>query len=182
MRSKTLTIEGYELLYRHTIYEDGRVFNEDTGRWVQGTRISKANRYKMLHLSLKGPSRYRHGKWSYPSKFFKLHRVMAENFLPPPGEGESEVNHKDGNRANNAAWNLEWCTHSHNMREAYRIGIKTNKGEKGPNARLCTQQVLTIREMASKGFTDRQIVDILKLPVTPNGVKAVRLRVSWGHV
>lgn len=138
MRSKPLEIAGYALLYPHTIFEDGRLFNEHTKRWVKGTTVTKLNRYSHFHLSLKGEPRKKHGKWQYPSKFFKAHRVVAENFLEPPQPGQTEVNHKDGNRRNNAAWNLEWCSHQHNMLEAYRIGIKTNRGEKGPNHRLKT--------------------------------------------
>ena len=51
----------------------------------------------------------------------KVHRVVAESFLPNP-EGKREVNHIDGNTKNNALSNLEWVTPSENMRHAYQRG------------------------------------------------------------
>lgn len=39
--------------------------------------------------------------------------------------GCDEVNHKDGNKCNNVADNLEWCTKSENMIHAYKMGLQT---------------------------------------------------------
>lgn len=51
-----------------------------------------------------------------------IHRLVAETFIPNL-QNLSEVNHKDGNKSNNAADNLEWCTHTENMHHADRIGL-----------------------------------------------------------
>lgn len=51
-----------------------------------------------------------------------VHRLVAEAFLPNPNN-LPEVNHKDSNRANNHVDNLEWVTHSENMKHSYRKGI-----------------------------------------------------------
>lgn len=51
-----------------------------------------------------------------------LHRLLAETFIPNP-ENKPCVNHIDGNKQNNNLNNLEWCTYSHNNKEAYRIGL-----------------------------------------------------------
>lgn len=40
-------------------------------------------------------------------KTFKVHRLVAEAFIPNP-DNLSYVLHKDGNRENNIASNLEW--------------------------------------------------------------------------
>lgn len=50
-----------------------------------------------------------------------VHQLLAEAFIPNP-ENKSEVNHIDSNRANNTLSNLEWVTHSENMKHAYSKG------------------------------------------------------------
>lgn len=50
-------------------------------------------------------------------KSISVHRLVAEHFLPNP-DGLPEVNHKDGNRQNNEAENLEWVTKSANIRHS----------------------------------------------------------------
>lgn len=51
-----------------------------------------------------------------------VHRLVAEAFLPNPNN-LPEVNHKDSNRQNNNVENLEWVTHSDNMKHSYNKGI-----------------------------------------------------------
>ena len=59
---------------------------------------------------------------NYKNKFYKIHRLVAQAFIPNPNE-YIEVNHIDGNKQNNCINNLEWCSHKHNMKEAYRLGL-----------------------------------------------------------
>ena len=51
-----------------------------------------------------------------------VHRLVAEAFIPNP-YNLPEVNHLDSNRANNHVSNLEWVTHSDNMKHSYAKGI-----------------------------------------------------------
>lgn len=53
-------------------------------------------------------------------KSIGLHRLVAMHFIPNPN-GLPEVNHIDGNRQNNAASNLEWCTRPYNAAHARRM-------------------------------------------------------------
>ena len=50
------------------------------------------------------------------------HVCVALAFIPNP-RGCKEVNHIDGNKANNNVNNLEWCTHAENMKHAGKSGL-----------------------------------------------------------
>ena len=50
----------------------------------------------------------------------KIHRLVATHFVDNP-EDKPEVNHKDGNKQNNCADNLEWVTHQHNCLHRFTI-------------------------------------------------------------
>lgn len=54
----------------------------------------------------------------------RLHRLVAQHFCPNLN-GYDEVNHKDGNKLNNVADNLEWCSHSSNVKHSFDTGLKT---------------------------------------------------------
>ena len=74
------------------------------------TKQKSGYRYAMIQLS--------NGK----QKNCRVHRLVAEHFLPNP-DNMKEVNHKDGNKDNNRADNLEWCTRSHNVKHSFDTGL-----------------------------------------------------------
>lgn len=54
-----------------------------------------------------------------------VHRLIAYAFVDNPDpETKTQVNHKDGNKENNAAWNLEWTTAEENTHHAHATGLK----------------------------------------------------------
>jgi hypothetical protein len=58
-------------------------------------------------------------------KLLRVHRLVAQTFIPNK-ENKPEVNHKDGNKENNIAQNLEWVTSSENHKHAYKTNIRKN--------------------------------------------------------
>lgn len=51
---------------------------------------------------------------------FRLHRLVAMAFVPNPNNYK-EINHIDGNKANNCANNLQWCTRAYNCSYSFRV-------------------------------------------------------------
>ena len=79
-------------------------------------------------------------------KAFKIHKAVAETFIPNP-DNKPEVNHKDGNKNKNDASNLEWATSSENVQHAYQNGLITLQyGMNNHAAKLTKDDVHYIRK------------------------------------
>ena len=93
-------IEGYEGLYQ--ISNKGRVKSLKCGK----ERILRPgiNIYGYMFVCLYHDN---------VKKCFKLHRLVAQAFIPNP-ENKPQVNHKDENKLNNCVNNLEWSTAKEN--------------------------------------------------------------------
>lgn len=104
-------INGYRGKY--IITSTGRVFNNYTGMEMKQRLIQN-----YPHVGL----RVFNGKES-KQRLFKVHRLVAEYFIPNPNNYEI-VNHKDGNKANSNIENLEWVSYSENNNHAIRTGLR----------------------------------------------------------
>ena len=96
-------IAGYEGLYE--VSNKGTVVSLN----YNGTGARKELKPLIAHHGYRKIRLYKNGKWEGR----RLHRIVAEAFIPNPGN-LPEINHIDENPANNAADNLEWCTHKYN--------------------------------------------------------------------
>lgn len=59
-------------------------------------------------------------------KNYYVHRLVAERYVPNP-LNLPEVNHKDGDKSNNAFWNLEWVDRLGNLTHAIDNGLRPVK-------------------------------------------------------
>lgn len=92
-------IEGYEGHYMIDPY--GNVFSLKRGKIMIPCKSN--NGYMQVHLTKDGVT-----------KSHKIHRLVAQSFIPNP-RNLPQVNHIDENKSNNTAWNLEWCTQTYNL-------------------------------------------------------------------
>lgn len=87
----------------------------------------------------------------FDGKTRTIHRVIASAFIPTE-EGKIFVNHIDGNKSNNAASNLEWCTREENIQHAYDHGLmKPHCGTTNGRCKLTYEDVSFILENYIRG-------------------------------
>lgn len=95
---------------------DGTIFSVKQSKLRILKAANNGNGYLFVFLSINGKS-----EKNYVS------RLIATTFLAQPSEFDSEgnprdeVNHLDGNRANNKLPNLEWCSSVENHGHAKRV-------------------------------------------------------------
>ena len=125
---KLIPIEGNQHYY---ISNEGYVYSEKSNKLLKYRRSTD-------------------GYWNYgltfekKLKFFSAHRLVALTYLKIKYQ-KPYVNHKDGNKSNNHCSNLEWVTPSENILHSYKIGLKSNKGDKHPSSKLTEKIVLELR-------------------------------------
>lgn len=136
---------------------------------------------KILSQTLSKTGYYSHatkiGGRSGQSICFKIHRLVADAFLPKPEDyilewskgtkyGKVQVNHKDGNKLNNTVANLEWCTGSENVKHSFECGL-TLPPKRGV-------------ENTISFFDDKRLVEEIKQAYIPysrtNGTRALALK------
>lgn len=98
-------IEGYE---NYLVSSNGRI-----AKILKGDGNGKGYRY----LKFKD------------NKRFYIHQLVAKMFIPNPRKFPI-INHKNGDKNNNNVNNLEWCSYSHNIKEAYRLGLNYSNSKK----------------------------------------------------
>lgn len=80
-----------------------------------------------------------------------VHKLVALTWIGQPPTPAHEVGHKDGNRANPRANNLEWITRSTNHHQTWAMGRRTPAGYCGrtgpnnPSTKLTPDQVRQLR-------------------------------------
>ena len=96
------------------------------------------------------PGKDQYLRIQFDGKTRLVHRAIAEAFIPNPNN-LPEVNHKDGNKANNSVGNLEWCTRNENLQHAYIHGLRTAKGTNNARCKLSEDDVSYIKKYYIRG-------------------------------
>lgn len=104
---------------RYSIDENGNIYDNKKDRYLKQYDNGFGYKYVMLVIN---------GKY----KQHKVHRLVAETFIPNP-KNKPFINHKDCNRSNNNVLNLEWCTQKENINYAQRVNSSFNDRNKTVN-------------------------------------------------
>jgi hypothetical protein len=125
---------GYEEYFQ--VSNLGNIFSKRTHK-ILITPLSKTG-YPLLSTKIGGR------KGTY--KTIKVHRMVAEAFIPNP-DNKPFVNHIDGNKTNNVVTNLEWVTAKENSVHSISTGLqKPRCGMESGNSKLTDDDVKHIRE------------------------------------
>lgn len=113
-------------------------------------------------------------------KYFSVHRLVCLTFHKNP-KNKSQVNHIDGDKKNNIASNLEWCTPSENSLHALFTGLKKPLlGENNPNAKISNQTAIAIKNRCLAGESASTIMKALG--VSRSRVSEIKRGVAFAHL
>ena len=94
-----------------------------------------------------------------------VHRLVANAFISND-YSKSQVNHKDGNKLNNKASNLEWMNNSENQKHAYKLGLQPSRaGEGNSRATITDKDVTTIKELYNSGKTIKEVSELMDVSI-----------------
>lgn len=122
------------------------------------------------------------GQRKWKGKQILVHRLVAMAFIPNPNN-LSDVNHIDRDRTNNRVDNLEWMTHTDNVKYSHKMGGYDghSTGIKNPKARLTEEQVIEIRRKYDSGeMTQMEIAK--EYNVGWSTIHNIVFRLTWKHI
>lgn len=118
-------VSGFK--YKYFITSTGLAFSLATGEIKQlkpSPRDNKKNQYLFVKFEK-----------NRQMKNISIHTMVAQYFIGEKPSPNHVVNHKDGNKQNNNASNLEWSTIAENTQHAYKTGLaggRKHGAYKGP--------------------------------------------------
>lgn len=151
-------IEGYEGIYE--VSTEGRV--RSLARKCLGRPGFYAERKSVfLKPGVSKKGYYRVLLSNGMRKNISVHRLVALAFVEGRTESKNQVNHKNGDKADNTVSNLEWCTVSHNNRHARRMGLNICKsGEENHSYGLNNVKALRLQHTETKEI--KSVTDVAK--------------------
>ena len=108
-------IRGYE--HEYAIDKHGNILSLLTDQYV--TPSVDTNGYLKVTLMKDGVRAVK-----------RVHRLVAEHFIPNDDATKTVINHIDGNKQNPDVTNLEWCTQADNVQHAHTTGLQTKTSDK----------------------------------------------------
>lgn len=155
----------YPLLYDYYVTDDGRVWSEQSKKFM--AQSNDKNGYRKVALrSADLPPKKCH--------LYSVHRLIMENFFPFDGMENYQVNHINGDKADNSLSNLEWVTGYENIQHAITTGLRAKVNGA---AKLTTDQVIEIYQRAHNG--ERNVDLGREFDVHPDTIGKIRNKKCW---
>lgn len=152
-------------MYPYKVSSMGRIISGYTGKLIS---FNNCKGYDAVSFYVKGKRYYK-----------TVHSVVALVFIGPRPRGY-EVNHKDLNKRNNAAVNLEYVTSSENKRHAIKLHAGW-VGELNGSARLTEAQVREIRALyVPWKYGSHKLAK--QFGVTKAAIRCILAGKTWGHI
>lgn len=165
-------VVGYEDWY--SVSNKGRVRRETATYGTYPGKILKSSRHKIKGYYSIGLQKNK------KRKTFRIHGLVADAFIGKRPK-KLTINHKDCEKSNNYASNLEYMTLGENIKHSYENGRISVKGEKSGKSKLTEKNVYEIREIYSKGNSSyRKLAKMFG--VVANAIKCVITRKTWKHI
>lgn len=156
----------------------GKVYHKYTGKLLKVYTYCTNNNPETYYCSVSLAT-------IYGFKSVRIHRLVLACFYPELGPitQHFDVNHKDGHGYNNYIsyndpnrGNLEWLSHSDNLKHAYRTGLH---GYHSTISEETAKQ--TIELLALNKYTSKEIVDIVGNGLTTHIVDDIRKKKEWAR-
>ena len=110
-------------------------------------------------------------------KTSKIHKLVAQEFLPPRPDSAQVIRHLDGHKENNYATNLAYGTYVDNENDKIRHGTW---GIRYGGAKLTPAQVLEIRDKAANGVKQSELAK--EYNVTRPTITRIANNTIWQNV
>lgn len=119
---------------------------------------------------------YKDGK----GKNVKIHKLIAETFIGSCPKGK-EVNHIDGNKKNSHVDNLEYVTRSENIKHAFKLGLRNDRGENHYLHKLKEKDILKIKKLyGTRKYLQKEIAKMFNC--NQQNISFIVNNKTWRHI
>lgn len=146
--------------------ENGMVFSLKSGKFIRTTDYNKDDYYRVSWIEKSGKLEHK-----------TVHSVVWEAFNGAIDAGK-EINHKDGNKKNNALINLELVTSAENTRHAFENGL-VPYGEDCAGAKLTEEQARFVLENKDT-HTTTGLARMFNVSLST--IVDIKMRRTWKHI
>ena len=154
----------FPLNTNYLVSEDGRLYNKCRKSLTRGKNHKG---YRRTSVVINGER-----------KALLVHRIVAMTYLSNPNN-LPEVNHIDGNKANNHVSNLEWVSRHENQRHAFSTGLNSNKGVKNGKAIITPEIAVDLYNQMLKGVGLKELSD--DTGYTISILSKIKAKVTWSE-